>query len=185
MEKHNLYIPVVLGTVRPGSVSSRVAQLMVESVRLAGYTTKLVDLAELNLPHLLDRRDPLAEPFREEMRAADGIVVVAPEYNHSYPGALKDALDFLDVDEHKRKPVGICTVSSGAFGGARMAEHLIPLLVNFGLVPTKNVLHFREAGQIFDAQGQLVDAKWRERIDALLEELGWYVATLRYGRDNL
>lgn len=184
MDNNQLYIPVVLGTVRPGSNSAKVALVAQSAVERAGYETQLVDLAQLNLPPMTNRADPSAEPWREIMRAADGVVMVVPEYNHSYPGALKDAMDFLGVDEHKRKPVGICTVSSGAFGGARMAEHLVPLLVNFGLVPIKNIVHFREAGQLFDASGQLLDEKWRERVDDLMAELGWYARTLRYGRDN-
>lgn len=57
------------------------------------------------------------------MTRADGLVIVSPEYNHGYPGEMKLMLDQL-YKEYNRKPVGICGVSSGALGGARMVEQL-------------------------------------------------------------
>lgn len=64
---------------------------------------------------------------------ADGIVIVTPEYNRGYPGLLKYVLD-TNLKEYIHKAVGICGVSAGGFGGARVIENLLPVLRELGLV---------------------------------------------------
>jgi NAD(P)H-dependent FMN reductase len=65
---------------------------------------------------------------------ADGFIIVSPEYNHSYPGELKMLLDML-FSQYAHKPVGICGVSSGAWGGTRMVEQLRLVCLAFHLGP--------------------------------------------------
>ena len=64
---------------------------------------------------------------------ADGLVIVAPEYNHGYPGILKHALD-TNLKEYIHKPVGLCGVSAGGFGGTRVIESLLPVMRELGMV---------------------------------------------------
>jgi NAD(P)H-dependent FMN reductase len=64
----------------------------------------------------MDAGEAIKDPtFSEAMRRADGLVIVAPEYNHGYPGILKHVLD-TNLKEYIHKPVGLCGVSAGAFG---------------------------------------------------------------------
>ena len=65
--------------------------------------------------------------FADAIRKADAVVIVAPEYNWTIPGGLKNALDWvsrLDNQPFKDKPVAIQSVTGGAVGGARMQYHL-------------------------------------------------------------
>jgi chromate reductase, NAD(P)H dehydrogenase (quinone) len=67
------------------------------------------------------------EDFAAAVRAADGVLIVTPEYNWSIPGVLKNALDWvsrLKEQPFKEKPVAIQSASMGPLGGARMQYHL-------------------------------------------------------------
>ena len=71
--------------------------------------------------------------FCATVERADGLIIVAPEYNHSFPGLLKHVLD-TNLKEYIHKAVGVCGVSAGPFGGARMIQSLVPVLRELGLV---------------------------------------------------
>jgi NAD(P)H-dependent FMN reductase len=68
-----------------------------------------------------------------------------PEYNHSFPGLLKHVLD-TNLKEYIHKAVGVCGVSAGPFGGARMIESLLPVLRELGLVTIFWDVYFGTAG---------------------------------------
>jgi NAD(P)H-dependent FMN reductase len=58
---------------------------------------------------------------------ADALIFVVPEYNHSFPGLLKHVLD-TNLKEYIHKAAGVCGVSAGPFGGARMIQNFLPVL---------------------------------------------------------
>ena len=68
-----------------------------------------------------------SEAWADAIRAADGVIIVSPEYNWSIPGGLKNAIDWVsrmkDVP-FKEKPVAIQSCAGGVLGGARMQYHL-------------------------------------------------------------
>ena len=107
-----------------------------------------------------------------------------PEYNHGYPGLLKHALD-TNLEEYIHKAVGICGVSAGPFGGARMIENLLPVLRELGLVTIFNDVNFSHIGDVFDDNGKLLDEAFIGRIDKFLNELIWMARVLRHGRNNV
>ena len=117
-----LSIPVILGTPRQGRLSEYVARVMLEQLRMRqDVATTLVDVRTLSLSSM-DAGEAIKDPeFSETMLRADGLVIVAPEYNHGYPGLLKHALD-SNLKEYIHKPVGLCGVSAGGFGGTRVVE---------------------------------------------------------------
>src|SRR5438132_13450181 len=86
----------------------------------------------------------------------DGLIIVAPEYNHGYPGLLKHALD-MNLKEYIHKAVGICGVSAGPFGGARVIEGLLPVMRELGLVTIFEDVNFGNVQNIFEEQGTLLD----------------------------
>ena len=75
-------------------------------------------------------KDPM---FSATVSRSDGLIIVTPEYNHGYPGLLKHALD-MNLKEYIHKAVGICGVSAGPSGGARVTEALLPVMRELGLV---------------------------------------------------
>jgi len=116
---------------------------------------------------------------------ADGLILVVPEYNHSFPGLLKHVLD-TNLKEYIHKAVGVCGVSAGPFGGARMIQSLLPVLRELGLVTIFSDVYFGSAGKLFDlATGEMKDPAYSKRVDKFLSELVWMARALRHARENI
>lgn len=123
-------IAVILGSTKPGRNGEAVAKWFYElAAKRADAEFELVDIADYNLP-LYDEPYPAmmqqytkehTKKWSQKISEFDGYIFVTPEYNHSVPGALKNAIDFLNV-EWKDKAAGF--VSYGSAGGARAVEHL-------------------------------------------------------------
>ena len=180
-----LFIPVILGTPRRGRMSEHAAKLMhTEIAKRPGVTTELIDVAKLLIP--IDDAGESAKDamFSEKMSFADALVIVAPEYNHGYPGLLKHVLD-TNLKEYIHKAVGIVGVSAGVFGGARVIQNLIPVMRELGLVTIFWDVNFTTVQTRFDESGVLVDESFLPRIAKFLDELVWMAETLRYGRSNV
>ena len=119
------------------------------------------------------------------MNDSDALIFVVPEYNHSFPGLLKHVLD-TNLKEYIHKAAGVCGVSAGPFGGARMIQNFLPVLRELGMVTIFSDVYFGNAGKLFDpATGQITDAAYSSRLDKFLNELVWIARALRFGREQL
>lgn len=178
-------IPVVLGTVRKKARSAAVARLVAARLsEQADVETYLIELVELDLPG--DDEGPSIKhaAFADSIDSADGLVIVAPEYNHGYPASLKHALD-TNYSEYVHKPVGLVGVSTGVLGGARMIENLLPVLRGIGLVPIQRDVTVGNVAEVIGDDGTLRDEAVLRRLDGMLTELLWMAATLRQGRETI
>src|SRR5213080_5116015 len=145
-----LFIPVILGTARQGRQSENVARFVFEQTRKrAGVETEFIDVRELPM-RLDDAGEQMKDPtFSATIERCDGIILVVPEYNHGYPGLLKHALD-MNLKEYIHKAVGICGVSAGPFGGARVIEALLPVVRELGLIAIFEDVNFGTVQNLFD-----------------------------------
>jgi len=184
-EAHPLFIPVILGTTRKGRMSAYAAQFVFgELQKRPGVTTELIDIAQLKIP-VDDAGETTKDPrFAAAMERADAIVIVSPEYNHSFPGLLKHVLDSC-LKEYIHKAAGIVGVSAGVFGGSRMIENFQPVLRELGLVSIFWDVNFGAIGKVFDRDGRLLDQAYVGRTDKFLNELIWMAKVLRYGREKI
>lgn len=180
-----LFIPVVLGTPRRGRLSEHVARFVHGRVAdLRGVETELIDVRELKLP-TDDAGEAIKDAgFSASAARADAFVLVVPEYNHGYPGPLKHALD-TNLKEYIHKAVGICGVSAGPFGGARVIENLLPVMRELGLVTIFWDGNFSAVHKLFDEAGNLLDTAYVRRLDKFLRELVWMAKVLRHGREQI
>ena len=180
-----LSIPVILGTTRKGRMSAPAAQFVYGQLQKRdGITTELIDIARLNLP-VDDAGEAIRDPrFSASMERSDAVVIVTPEYNHSFPGLLKHVLDSC-LKEYIHKAAGIVGVSAGPFGGARVIENFLPVLRELGLVCIFWDVDFGLVKKAFDANGQLIDPSYIRRTDKFLDELVWMAKVLRYGRETI
>src|SRR5437899_2777079 len=180
-----LFIPVILGTIRQGRMSAHAAQFV--AYQLSGrdtVETELIDIATLPFSRT-DEGQAIKDPtFSAKMNRADAMVIVAPEYNHGYPGLLKHVLDTL-LSEYIHKAVGIVGVSAGPFGGTRVIENLLPVLREIGLVTIFWDVNFSSVQKVFAEDGRLLDESYIRRIDKFLKELIWMAKTLRQGRGQI
>ena len=180
-----LFIPVILGTARQGRESEHAARFVFEQTRKrAGVETEFIDVRSLPM-RLDDAGEQMKDPaFSATIERCDGLLIVTPEYNHSYPGLLKHALD-MNLKEYIHKAVGICGVSAGSFGGARVIDHLLPVMRELGLVTIFEDVNFGKIGTLFDERGNLLDQNYVRRLDKFLDELIWMARVLRHGRENI
>ena len=180
-----LFIPLILGTAREGRQSENVARFVFEQTKKrADVETELIDVRELPMK-LDDAGEQMKDPkFSAAIERCDGLIIVTPEYNHGYPGLLKHALD-MNLKEYIHKAVGICGVSAGPFGGARVIEGLLPVMRELGLVAIFEDVNFGNVAKIFDDQGNLLDQNYVRRLDRFLAELVWMARVLRYGREQM
>jgi NAD(P)H-dependent FMN reductase len=180
-----LFIPLILGTARQGRESEKAARFVFEQTRKrAGVETEFIDVRRLPMK-LDDAGEQMKDPkFAATIQRCDGLIIVTPEYNHSFPGLLKHALDMC-LKEYIHKAVGICGVSAGAFGGTRVIEQLLPVMRELGLVAIFEDVNFGKIGTLFDEHGQLLDQNFVRRVDTFLNELIWMSKVLRHGREQI
>jgi NAD(P)H-dependent FMN reductase len=180
-----LFIPVILGTVRAGRMSLHAAQLLVEELsKRPGAETELIDIAELPLPTNNAGQAIKDYGFSAKVDRADALVIVAPEYNHGYPGLLKHVLDSC-LEEYIHKAAGIVGVSASVFGGTRVIENLLPVLRELGLVTIFWDVNFANVHKVFGPDGRILDQSLIVGVDQFLEELIWMAKTLRHGREHI
>jgi NAD(P)H-dependent FMN reductase len=182
-----LNIPVLLGTNRKERVSALVAKWVLgEAEKRPEINTRLFDVADFHLPYD-DYGQGLKDSFpewRDAITAADGLIIVSPEYNHGYPGALKGVLDLL-LREYVHKAVAFVGVSAGPWGGTRVIEAMVPMCRELGLAVTFTDLNFPFAQRTFDAGGKLLDPAFDKRVTDFLDELVWMSRVLKWGRANV
>ncbi len=184
---NKLSIPVLLGTPRKNRESENVANWVCSKMRERDDTlTQLFDVRDFHLPHD-NYGTEIGEQFpewRDAIIKADGLVIVTPEYNHGYPGALKSVLDLL-LKEYIHKAVAFVGVSAGPWGGTRVIESMVPMVRELGLAVTFSDLNFPSVKSKFDDDGNLLDDAYNKRVTGFLDELVWMATTLRWGRENV
>jgi NAD(P)H-dependent FMN reductase len=175
-------IAIISSSVRRGRYSHRVAlyfKRYIEEHKLA--SAEILDLKEYNFP-LFDERlrhqvDPAPEvvQFAEKVRAADGVIIVTPEYNGGYPASLKNVIDLL-TDEWRRKPVAISTVSDGIFGGTQVITSLQFSLWKIRAWTVPAMYPVRSVINTFDEAGMPADrAAADKRAASFIRELMWCI----------
>lgn len=126
--------------------------------------------------------------LRRAVAAADGLLIATPEYNHSIPGVLKNAIDWLSRPAPEEvlvgKPVAVIGASSGRWGTRLAQSALRQVLFATESVPLPSpALFVREAQSVFDENGHLIDATIVESLDALLAAFSrWIEITNRAAR---
>lgn len=182
-----LLLPVLLGTNRKKRNSVHPAKWLVgEMEKRPEIETRLFDASDFAFPQddYGQEIKGLFPEWRDTIIKADGLVIVTPEYNHGYPGALKAVLDLL-LKEYIHKAVAFVGVSAGPWGGTRVIESMVPMVRELGLAVTFSDLNFAKVQNTFDAEGKLLDPAFEQRAKGFLDELVWMATTLKWGRENV
>ncbi len=111
--------------------------------------------------------------LQEQLHAADGLLMVTPEYNNGVPGVFKNAIDWMSrgpgLHFFKGKPVAVIGASPGGFGTVMAQAHWSPVLRTLEMRPWwEGRLLVSRAGAAFDAQGELTDASVRAQLAAFV-----------------
>lgn len=187
MSKKPLNIPILLGTNRKDRKSEQVARWIFSKMeKRSDIDAVYFDVRDMRLPddHYGQEIKEDFPEWRDAVIAADGLVIVTPEYNHGYPGILKSVLDLL-LKEYIHKAVAFAGVSAGPWGGTRVIEAMVPMVRELGLAPTFTDLNFPRVSATFGPEGELLDERYERRCEEFLDELVWMASALRWGRENL
>jgi chromate reductase, NAD(P)H dehydrogenase (quinone) len=163
----------ISGSLRQGSLNAwllRAAQEVVPS----GSTLEIASIAGIPLYNSDVETEGIPEPvieLKERIVAAEGLLLVTPEYNQSMPGVFKNAIDWLSRPSKDiprvfgGRPVAIMGASS-TLGGTRMSQAgWLPVLRTLGTRPWfGRQLYVPNAGQVFDAEGKLIDEAVRKHL---------------------
>ncbi len=177
-------IVIISGTNRPGSNTRKVTTHIEGSYKKLGVRTQTLDLAELP-PEIFSPKSYAEKPagfkkFTDVILAADGLVVVTPEYNGGMPGILKYFIDMLPFPESfEQRPVCFVGLAKGMWGALRPVEQLQAI---FGY---RNALVFPERvfmpgiDKLLDASGQFANPDFPVRLDKQAEHYVDFVEKLR------
>lgn len=183
-----LNIKVILASTREGRGGEMVAKWFFGiAEQFEGINAEFVDLLDHPLPFFNAAKSPSmgviapeAEAWAELIGAADGFVIVVPEYNHGYPAQLKNALDHL-YHQWVRKPLGIVSYGGGA-AGTRAAEQLRTVAIELQMAPIRATVALPMYRTLFNEDGQPKDNALNDSARNLLNDLTWWGNALRTAR---
>ena len=189
-------LQIIVGSTRPERAADRVAPWVVASAGAhQAFDVELLDLRDWPLPFFGESRatlgdiadptysDPIVKQWNQKIRAADAYIIVTPEYNHTVPGALKNALDTVWMSfAFRNKPVGFVAYSGGPVGGARAVEHLALIAVEAELVPMRNTVLIAQVQSAFGDDGQPVNPMTTHAMNILLDDVAWWGGHLARAR---
>jgi NAD(P)H-dependent FMN reductase len=175
-------ISIISSSVRNGRNSHRVALYFknyLEENDIANV--KIIDLKTLDFPIFEERLKFISEPteamlsLADDIKNSDGIIVVTPEYNGGYPASLKNVIDLLYA-EWKRKPIGIATVSAGAFAGSQVITSLQFTLWKIGALVVPAMFPVAMIDKTFDENGNPSDKEATDKkAKTFVAELTWWI----------
>ena len=175
-------ISIISSSVRMDRKSHRIALFFkkyLEENKLAN--AEILDLKFYNFPIFDERLKHLKNPspatieFAEKIKGSDGIIIVTPEYNGAYPASLKNVVDLL-YDEWHRKPIAISTASDGIFGGTQVITSLQFSLWKIRAWTVPAMFPVPKVQDAFDEEGNPTDkAAIDKRAYLFIKELLWCI----------
>lgn len=177
-----LRVLLITASIRKGRQTPKVSHIIEQKLsEQSGIQLQHLDLLDLNLPIFTDE-DPLgnAVTLLDAYKEADGIIIVTPEYNHSLPSVLKNAIDYARARELSGVPVAGVGVSEGSWGGVRVLKELAYVWQGVGGIslpvslPTPDV-------EAFDSENPPAD--WSKRADYFLEKTIYWFRVIRDGKE--
>ena len=180
-----IHILGIAGSLRRQSYN-RAALRAAASLLPAGATLEIADIDGLPGFNQDDEQNPPAKvvELKKQIRAADAILIVTPEYNYSIPGVLKNAIDWASRpygdSAWSGKPVAVMGASVGMMGTARAQYHLRQSFIFLNMHPLNQPeVMIANAAERFDANGNLTHEPTKQIIRQLLESLVTWTLRLR------
>jgi len=193
-------VAVVIGAIREGRKTPQQAKWVLKTLEsMDDVQAEVVDLKDYPMPLFNEpasprynpnrQVDPAAQKWLDKLAEFEAYVFVTPEYNHSVPGALKNAIDYVDW-QLARKPAAV--VTHGSAGGARAEVALKEILSESRMVPMSTVPGVAIFGmsEKIDEEGNLDEAEKanpygpQAALETLLNELKWYSDALTTARNT-
>jgi NAD(P)H-dependent FMN reductase len=188
-------ISVIVGSTRQSRFSEKPAQWIFKHLKQRDVDARLLDLRDFPMP-FFDSPMPPAMPGRppyenEVVRkwtaaigASDGFIFVTPEYNYGAPAVLKNAIDWVYPEWHRK---AAAFVSFGGVAGARSVQQLRETAIELQLAPIRSSVHIPVATLMAHFQGGDVDkglAELETPAKVMLDDLLWWTEALKTARSR-
>jgi len=176
-------ITLLSGTNRPGSNTRKITTLIERLYFQLGVPCQVLDLSDLPpeifSPESYAEKPASFAPFAEAILGSDGVVIVTPEYNGSFPGVLKYFIDMLPFPESfENRPVCFVGLAAGMWGALRSVEQLQLILGYRNAHVYPNKVFIPGVGKVFK-DGELTDASLVERLSKQAAGFTEFVARLK------
>jgi len=186
---------VIVGSTRPGRAADLVVPWVTSGAREhGGFDVELADLRDWPLPIFAEHpgtigdladptySEPIVRAWNQQVKRSDAFVVT-PEYNHSIPAVLKNAIDTVWLSfGFRNKPVAAVGYSGSIGAGIRAIEHLAHVFVEAEAVPLRNTVVIPFVRTAFGADGDPSDPETDIRLQVMLDDLAWWSAALEQAR---
>lgn len=176
-------VSILLGAVRKGRQSHRVAQYITKALKDRGIEPDLIDLAKLQLPifgidaEAASETGKNIEIISSKLMNADAVILVTPEYHGSFSGVLKNALDHFWL-EFQRKPVGVIAASAGRMAGINASSQLQHVILSMGGFPIPVKLLIPDIRNAFNASFEPMNEQIVNMTNSFLDEFLWFAEAL-------
>ena len=189
-------LQVIIGSTRPTRAADRVAPWVIDRASAhPAFEVEVLDLRDWPLPMFAEHlgtigdfndptySDPVVRRWNHKIKQADAYLVITPEYNHSVPGVLKNAIDSVFVSfAFRNKPIVAVGYSGGIAGGVRAIEHLAQIAIEAELVPLRTAVVIPQVATAFDDDGQPVNPVTDISLRVALDDLAWWSSALKQAR---
>lgn len=189
-------LQIIVGSTRP-TRSADLVSPWVASVAAAhdSFKVEVLDLSVWPLPFFSEHlgtlgdpndptySDPIVKSWNQKIKEGDAYIFVTPEYNHSIPAVLKNAIDTVWASfAFRNKPIAAVGYSAGIGGGIRAIEHLAHIMIEAEAVPLRNTVVIPSVAAAFDAAGQPISPLTGASLGVLLDDLAWWSVALERAR---
>jgi len=191
-----LKLQVIVGSTRPTRASDSVVPWVVDRATDHGaFEVEELDLRDWPMPFFQEHMgtigdftdptfsDPVIKAWNAKIAEGDAYLVVTPEYNHSIPGVLKNALDNIFITHALRnKPITAVSYSGGTAAGVRAIEHLALIAIECEMAPIRSTVIIPDVASAFDENGDPNDINADVAMRVALDDLAWWGEALATAR---
>jgi NAD(P)H-dependent FMN reductase len=191
-------LQIIVGSTRPTRAADHVVPWLVDRAeRHEAFDVELLDLRDWPLPIFQEHMgtlgdfvdppysDPIVKRWNNKIGEADAYLIITPEYNHSIPAVLKNAIDSVFVSfAFRNKPAAFVGYSTGIAAGIRAVEHLASIAIEVELHPLKQSVVIPKVENAFNDRHDPIDPDTETALEVVLDDLAWWASALTRARSE-
>ena len=189
-------LQIIVGSTRPTRAAEQIFPWVADhAIRRGDFEVEVIDLRDWKLPFFQEHlgtigdfanptySDPVVRAWNAKIAEGDAYLIITPEYNHSVPGELKNAIDSVFVSFALRnKPVAFVGYSAGIAAGTRAVEHLALIAIEAEAVPLRNTVLIPSVASAFGEDGEPTNPATEAALAITLDDLSWWANALASAR---
>jgi NAD(P)H-dependent FMN reductase len=191
-------LQIIVGSTRPTRAAEHIFPWVADAaIRRGDFEVEVIDLRDWKLPFFQEHlgtigdfadptySDPVVRAWNAKIAEGDAYLIITPEYNHSVPGELKNAIDSVFVSFALRnKPVAFLGYSAGIAAGTRAVEHLALIAIEAEAVPLRNTVLIPSVASAFGEDGEPTNPATEAALAITLDDLSWWASALASARSE-